>query len=84
MPKKLNVQAAKRKANTNVTIIKFKTPETAKRKQALVLNTEEQDPLVRNTIHIQPNSLNSTGLAQFFESNSKFFISVIKYYTMLI
>lgn len=47
MPKKLIVQAAKRKANTNVTIIKFKTPETSKRKQALVLNTEEQDPLVR-------------------------------------
>lgn len=43
MHKKTSVAATKGKANTNVTIIKFKTPETSKRKQTSV---DEQDPLV--------------------------------------
>lgn len=48
MHKRSTVPVKKGKANTNVTIIKFKTPEASKRKQALVSNIEEQDPLVRS------------------------------------
>lgn len=47
MHKKTSVSAAKGKANTNVTIIKFKTPETSKRKQTLA---DEQDPLVKHIL----------------------------------
>lgn len=49
MHKRSTVTITKGKANTNVTIIKFKTPEASKRKQALVSTIEEQDPLVRKS-----------------------------------